>query len=155
MSGWGKRNNDDHWSVPNFDLYGFRRQDLKKVAEKFGVDLEIPLIDIRALKADDETTTIKEGECEDIEALKKEIEFLKNEIQTLTKQKPILLGELRKDDPLLLAIEIRNSEWANYDPDNDRLTRGNQQSIKKALEEKGFTNRQAESIELVACPITR
>lgn len=31
MAGWL---NNDHWSAPNFDKYGFRRSDLKEFAEK-------------------------------------------------------------------------------------------------------------------------
>lgn len=56
---------------------------------------------------------------------------------------------------MLLAIEIRNKEWEKYDPENDRATRGNQDAIITYLQNKGYTKRQAESIELVACPIKR
>lgn len=89
------------------------------------------------------------------EMLLGEIQQLKNKIIALSEKVPILLGELREDDPLLLAIQIRNSEWAKYDPDNDRPTRGSQAAITQELEGKGFNKRQAEAIELVACPIKR
>jgi uncharacterized Zn ribbon protein len=56
---------------------------------------------------------------------------------------------------LLLAIQIRNTEWNMYDPDNDRATRGNQVAIIQDLEGKGFSNAQAKAIEMVACPIKR
>ncbi len=76
-------------------------------------------------------------------------------VNQLEKERPILLRAYRDDDPLYLAIEIRNREWANYNPNNDMATRGNQEAIKKELQERGFSSRQAESIELVACPIKR
>ncbi|EOB5456059.1 hypothetical protein ACIUVW_002380, partial [Yersinia enterocolitica] len=61
----------------------------------------------------------------------------------------------REDDPLYLAIQIRNQEWSKYDHENDRATRGNQTAIIKELEDKGLPNIQAKAIELVACPIKR
>ncbi|EOB5457718.1 hypothetical protein ACIUVW_004078, partial [Yersinia enterocolitica] len=61
----------------------------------------------------------------------------------------------REDDPLYLAIQIRNQEWSKYDNENDRATRGNQTAIIKELEDKGLPNIQAKAIELVACPIKR
>ncbi|MBW5852517.1 hypothetical protein [Yersinia enterocolitica] len=89
------------------------------------------------------------------EQLKNECDSLRKEVDKLMQERPIHLGKYRNDDPLLLAIEIRNREWVRYDPDNDRATRGNQAAIKSDLEARGFTSRQAESIELVACPIRR
>ncbi|MDS1916031.1 hypothetical protein QSI79_22330 [Enterobacter asburiae] len=90
-----------------------------------------------------------------IDTLKQEIKSLKNKIQELSANVPCLLGVYREDDPLLLAIHIRNTEWAKFNPENDRATRANQAAIKHELEQRGFTTRQAESIELVACPIIR
>ncbi|EFD8950505.1 hypothetical protein CN651_000252 [Escherichia coli] len=90
-----------------------------------------------------------------IAMLEKENESLMERVNQLEKERPILLRAYRDDDPLYLAIEIRNREWANYNPNNDMATRGNQEAIKKELQERGFSSRQAESIELVACPIKR
>jgi len=151
MAGWGM-NNSDHWSAEKFDKYGFRRSDLKSFADKIGVNLETPLEDIIATPA-----KIVSGASsqEDIHQLKSKVASLEQYIEKLTSERPISLGLYRADDPLLLAIEIRNREWASYDPDNDRMTRGNQAAIKQELEQRGFTSRQAESIELVACPIIR
>ncbi|NHB92949.1 hypothetical protein C5469_12670 [Photorhabdus cinerea] len=64
------------------------------------------------------------------------------------------MNNFRQDDPLALAIEIRNKEWVGYNPD-DKSTRGNQESIIIALVDRGFSKKQAECIELVACPIKR
>lgn len=144
--------NSEHWAAANFDIYGFRRADLKKLADKIGVNLDTPLDEI------DPAKDLKNPEVftkEDISILRNEISNLKDKIKKLTEERPALLGEYRKDDPLLLAIQIRNKDWVDYDPDNDRATRGSQDGIIKDLENQGFTNRQASSIEMVACPIKR
>lgn len=66
----------------------------------------------------------------------------------------LFLRRFRDDDPLALAIDIRNKEWASYDP-NEADSRVKQESIITGLISKGFSKKQAESIELVACPIKR
>ncbi|ENU0414327.1 hypothetical protein ACFA6Z_004237 [Salmonella enterica] len=91
----------------------------------------------------------------DIEMLRMEIDALKKQVRKLESERPILIKKYREDDPLFLAMQIRNKEWSKYDQNNDRATRANQASIKQELEDMGFTSRQAESIELVACPIKR
>ncbi|HGE8287429.1 TPA: hypothetical protein ACGD4M_002944 [Serratia marcescens] len=149
MAGWGSR---DHWSAELFDKYGFRRADLKAMADRIGVNLDVPLDKINADSKGKKHDFFSE---EDVSLLRGEIASLKEKIKKLTQERPSLLGKYREDDPLLLAIQIRNSEWSQYDPDNDRATRGNQAAIKHSLEKRGFTSRQAESIELVACPIKR
>ncbi|WP_227741766.1 hypothetical protein [Pluralibacter gergoviae] len=150
MAGWGS---SDHWSAPHFDVYGFRRSDLKNLADKLGVDLNIPLAEITPSAP--EVNNSKPLSGADVEMLRMEIDALKRQIRNLESERPILIKKYREDDPLFLAIQIRNKEWARYDHENDRATRANQASIRHELEEMGFTNRQAESIELVACPIKR
>lgn len=150
MAGWG---NNDHWSAPHFDAYGFRRSDLKKLADKLSMDLSIPLDQITPnIPAASDTKPMSEA---DVEMLRMEIDVLKKQIRKLESERPILIKQYREDDPLHLAIQIRNKEWSKYDHENDRATRANQASIKHELEQMGFTSRQAESIELVACPIKR
>lgn len=136
------------------DKYGFRRAELKEFAEKLGVNLFSPMDEI--------TQSIPEVAVSDslnngptVDELRAEIALLKARIEELESERPILLNKYRDDDPLYLAIEIRNREWVNYDPNNDRATRGNQDAITTELEKRGFTSRQAASIELVACPIKR
>lgn len=150
MAGW---ESNDHWSAPHFDVYGFRRSDLKNLAEKLSMDLSIPLDKITPNTQ--EITDSKPLSDADVEMLRMEIESLKKQVRKLESERPILIKRYREDDPLYLAIQIRNKEWSKYDPENDRATRVNQVSIKKTLEDMGFTSRQAESIELVACPIRR
>lgn len=131
-------------------IYGFKRQEIVDYFYSKGkqINLGIP-----PMKFED----VEDPQSEQLtldEALS-EIERLNNRINELEGLLPKFLSKYREDDPLLLAIQIRNSEWNGYDPDNDRLTRGNQAAIKQSLENRGFTSRQAESIELVACPIKR
>ncbi|MDF7670133.1 hypothetical protein PT276_02750 [Orbaceae bacterium ESL0721] len=80
----------------------------------------------------------------------------KKDIEELKKNVPILLGTYRTDDPLLLAIQIRNKEWANYDESNKR-TRPTQDAIIADLKENHNvgTDQLAKAIELVSCPIYR
>lgn len=152
MAGWGQPVKD-HWSAPHFDSYGFRRSELKQLADKLGLDLSIPLEDVKPTQLSDvESKPLSEA---DVEILKMEIDTLKKQVRKLESERPILINKFREDDPLYLAIKIRNQEWKNYDPDNDRQTRGNQTAIVKELEDKGFSNVQAKSIEMVACPIKR
>ncbi|MFZ4221347.1 hypothetical protein ACEV6Q_26395 [Enterobacter ludwigii] len=68
--------------------------------------------------------------------------------------KVLHLKKYRDDDPLALAIEIRNKEWLDFNPD-DKNSRVNQDAIIMELTEKGLSKKTAASIELVACPIKR
>jgi regulator of replication initiation timing len=77
-------------------------------------------------------------------------------IEKLKEQIPILLGKYRADDPLLLAIQIRNKEWSNYN-EKDRRTRPTQEAICEDLKASYDvqTDQLAKAIELVSCPINR
>lgn len=150
MAGWRSR---DHWSAPHFDAYGFRRSELKSLADKLSMDLFISLDEITP-KIPDPIDRKPLSEA-DVEMLRMEIDALKKQVRKLENERPIHIKKYREDDPLYLAMQIRNKEWSKYDQDNDRATRANQASIKQELEGMGFTSRQAESIELVACPIKR
>lgn len=140
----------------DYDNYGFKRASLQSFAEQIGINLDTP--NEKKTKKDNYASPVITEENKnnyDSEALIKEIEKLKYRIQELENERPILLKEYRDDDPLYLAIQIRNREWANYDPENDRTTRGNHAAITQELKELGVKERQAIAIELVACPINR
>lgn len=143
-----------HYSA--YDGYGFKRDALQELADAMGVDLYTPIeLLTEKDKTDSPIITDDAKNNSDSEALIREIEKLKHRIQELENERPILLKEYRDDDPLYLAIQIRNREWANYDPKNDRKTRGNHAAITQELKELGVKERQAIAIELVACPINR
>ena len=151
-----------YWENAEFEAMGFRRNEIFEIFPEIldglmnleGADFsendEAQGSDIeeKELRTDDDFLSR-------IAMLEKENESLMERVNQLEKERPILLRAYRDDDPLYLAIEIRNREWANYNPNNDMATRGNQEAIKKELQERGFSSRQAESIELVACPIKR
>lgn len=140
----------------NYDKYGFKRTELYALADAMGVDLDTSIEFLTEKNKSASPVTADDTKNNyDSESLIREIEKLKRRIQELEDERPILLKKYRDDDPLYLAIQVRNTEWANYDPENDRVTRGNQTAIKKELEERGIASRQAECIELVACPIDR
>lgn len=150
MAGWRK---NDHWSAPHFDAYGFRRSDLKMLADKLQMDLSIPIEDVTPTASTNiDSKPLSEA---DVEMLRMEVDSLRKQIRKLESERPILLKKYRDDDPLYLAIQIRNQEWSKYNPESDRPTRGNQTAIIKELEDKEFSNIQARAIELVACPIKR
>ncbi|MBO1589852.1 hypothetical protein [Yersinia pseudotuberculosis] len=150
MAGWVK---NDHWSAPHFDAYGFRRSELKMLAEKLGMDLSIPLEEVTpTISTNVDSKPLSEA---DVEILRMEVDSLRKQIRKLENERPILIKKHREDDPLYLAIQIRSQEWSKYDHENDRATRGNQTAIIKELEDKGLPNIQAKAIELVACPIKR
>ncbi|MCX2868219.1 hypothetical protein ORL23_12075 [Kluyvera cryocrescens] len=104
---------------------------------------------------------VKEYAKEDVKEvskgdLEKEIEQLKSEIERLISNTPSNLGVFRVDDPLLIAIQIRNSEWSGYDED-DRKTIPSQEALVAQLKQqyKNMPDAQARAIEKVACPIKR
>ncbi len=151
-----------YWEDAEFEAMGFRRNEIFEIFPEIldaltkleGADssendeAQGSDIEQKELRTDDDFLSW-------IAMLEKENESLMERVNQLEKERPILLMAYRDDDPLYLAIEIRNREWANYNPNNDMATRGNQEAIKKELQERGFSSRQAESIELVACPIKR
>ncbi|EFL6951226.1 hypothetical protein XU99_004858, partial [Escherichia coli] len=90
-----------------------------------------------------------------IAMLEKENAELRARIEQLEQERPIHLYKYWDKDPLAKAIEIRNREWANYDPENDFATRGNQEAITRELKQWGASNALATLIERTACPINR
>ncbi|HAU5689066.1 Uncharacterised protein [Citrobacter freundii] len=90
--------------------------------------------------------------------LQQEIDRLQNENNKLKQKIPSMLGEFRDDDPLLIAIQLRNAEWLNYDVD-DRKTIPSQEAlvaqVKQQYKEFDMPDVQARAIEKVACPIKR
>ncbi|EKC2241808.1 hypothetical protein VQZ80_000213 [Salmonella enterica] len=143
-----------HYSA--YDEYGFKRDELQELADAMGVDLYTPIeLLTEKDKSDSPITTDDAKNNSDSEALIREIEKLKYRIQELENERPILLKKYRNDDPLYLAIQIRNRYWANYDPEKDPATRGNQAAIKQELKERDISAIEAAAIEKVACPIKR
>lgn len=99
----------------------------------------------------------KEGQKEvSRDELEKEIERLQTEVKKLLSELPCLLGSFRDDDPLSIAIQLRNSEWSSYD-ENDRKSIPSQEALVAQLKQQypNMPDAQARAIEKVACPIKR
>ncbi|EFM0072816.1 hypothetical protein DQ85_001109 [Escherichia coli] len=151
-----------YWENAEFEAMGFRRNEIFEIFPEI-LDGLMNLEGADSSENDEaQGSDIEEKELrtEDdllsqIAMLEKENAELRARIEQLEQERPIHLYKYWDKDPLAKAIEIRNREWANYNPNNDMATRGNQEAIKKELQERGFSSRQAESIELVACPIKR
>ncbi|WP_340618342.1 hypothetical protein [Xenorhabdus entomophaga] len=93
-----------------------------------------------------------------IESLNSKNNQLKTEIEILKSNQPSLLGNYRVDDPLLIAIKLRNEEWTKYNEDLRDTIPVQEWAVEKLLEEYkqfGMTKAQAQAIEKVACPIKR
>ncbi|WP_191938396.1 hypothetical protein IFU37_014975 [Pantoea agglomerans] len=153
--GWG---NNDNRRAMLFENYGFRRHELAEFFESEAINLDIPLNEIKkSLQAEfEESNCLEEPVL--LDKLKTENEILKRQVSSLRGNVPPLLAKYREDDPLLIAIQLRNDEWLMYNED-DRKTIPSQEGLvaqlKSQYSEFGMTDVQAKAIEKVACPIKR
>lgn len=89
--------------------------------------------------------------------LTEQLNQAKKEIEDLKKIVPILLGQYKNDDLLLLAIQSRYKYWSNYtdtDPNYKSLSAEQiRRSIKKEFNH--LSDRELKAIEFVSCPINR
>lgn len=131
-----------------YNKFGFIKEKLEAFFEERGVKLDFNSTDFCDLNLG------SNKKDKQIKRLKEEVEYLKSKLSKNNSNSVLHLNKFRNDDPLALAINIRNKEWACYVHD-DKTTRGNQESIVLDLVNKGLSKKQAESIELVACPIKR
>jgi len=103
-----------------------------------------------------DSSQIDNNGYEEIERLRSELEEKDKKITELQtalgdKNVPILLGAHRSDDPLKIAIEVRNKYWASY-PDN---VKSNTQIRDYIIRDYSVTKTFATEIEKIACPIDR
>lgn len=134
--------------------YGFKRQELTDFLHSKGknVNFGLPPMYFEGVGETISTASITLNE-----ALGK-IEQLQEKVKNLESLLPIFLGKYRDDDPLMIAIQLRNSEWKDYDVD-DRKTVPSQEAlvaqIKQQYKKYDMPDVQARAIEKVACPIKR
>lgn len=84
----------------------------------------------------------------------KEIEIAKLKSTIDKGNYPILLNEFMSDDRLALAIQVRIKHWSKYNPELNNAPKAN--AITMELREKyNLSQKQAEAIEITACPINR
>lgn len=150
----------DIWSIFNFKLQHSLHDEYERFYIKntfrinFG-DIKISYKDLIKLIPASLPSTFNDLEQE-IKKLKSELEEKDKkitELQTALDDKniPILLGVHRNDDPLKIAIEVRNKYWASY-PDN---VKSNTQIRDYIIRDYSVTKTFATEIEKIACPIDR
>jgi len=136
---------DEH----TYHEYGFKRQELVDFFFSKGkhVDFGLPPMNFEPLT--DETVSFS------LDDALTEIDRLKTELLNKEASLPSALGEYRDDDPLLIAIKIRNNEWLLYNEDDRNTAPTADYIIAKLKDEYGMSDAQAKAIEKVACPIIR
>ncbi len=91
-----------------------------------------------------------------IDSLKKKNEMLQRELISAKAMIPQMLKQYREDDPLAIAIAMRNDEWLAFNEDDPRATTPSvEYLVAKLKTEFGMSGALAAAIEKVACPILR
>jgi len=109
------------------------------------------VVDIKLTPLKNEPKTIEELQLE-LEKKDKLIEKLQRQIDE--NNNLIMINEFMENDRLSLAIQARKEYWSEYDPDSGNTPKA--ASITKELQSKyNLSKKQAEAIEIVACPINR
>lgn len=136
-------------NLGTYHAYGFKRQELVDFFFSKGkhVSLGLPPMNFEDSPNEAETLSLDQAHLE--------IEKLKAELLIKESSLPCALGEYRDDDPLLIAIKIRNNEWLLYNEDDRNTAPTADYIIAKLKEEYGMSDAQARAIEKVACPIIR
>ncbi|MCK3656136.1 hypothetical protein A4G19_10390 [Pasteurellaceae bacterium Macca] len=65
-----------------------------------------------------------------------------------------MLSEFMENDRLALAIQARKKYWSNYNPDLDNAPKADA-TAKEIQDTYNLSQKQAQAIEIVACPINR
>ena len=130
--------------------------------------IEVDLDSIEILKKDlDKFLDLEQNiETNNIANYENQIKDLRNQLQIKNKKieelnaaldidnHPIQLNKFMKNDRLALAIQARKDYWANYDPNLNNAPKA--ESIAREIKEKYIlSKKQAEAIEIIACPINR
>lgn len=141
----------------NENIY-FRRDEIENM-----IGAKIPYIENLSDVENVDLIPLQKEKAESVPELNQEIERLKSELEEKDKKitelqtalgdknVPILLGAHRNDDPLKIAIEVRNKYWASY-PDN---VKSNTQIRDYIIRDYSVTKTFATEIEKIACPIDR
>jgi len=149
--------NDENYENGSQEEFFFRKENLIHIFSSAGISFRIDMTpdtlghvnEINGLEDKEELKSV-------INSLSDQNSKLKSEIDELKNNKPKHLGLFREDDPLLIAINIRNNEWSSFDEDNARITTPSADYvIEKLKEQYGMSHALASAIERVACPIVR
>ncbi|EGC6346483.1 hypothetical protein H9X30_005509 [Escherichia coli] len=152
----------DRWGDDGFGGIGFRRNEIFAIfPDVFDALMELNFAKLfendeaQGRDIEQKELRTKDDLLSRIAMLERENEKLRTRIEQLEQERPIHLYKYWDKDPLAKAIEIRRDNWANYDPENDFATRGNQEAITRELKQWGASNALATLIERTACPINR
>lgn len=153
----------DIWSIFNFKLQHSLYDEYERLYIKntfrinFG-DIKISYKDLIKLIPASLPSTFNDLEQE-IKKLKSELEEKDKkitELQTALEGKnfPIFLNQFMENDRLALAIQARKDYWANYAPNLNNAPKA-EPTAREIKEKYGLSQKQAEAIEIIACPINR
>lgn len=110
---------------------------------------------VQQLTAKDEEIARLKAEIENLSKLAIQKDKTEQEQTKDNEFTPCYLNKFTKPDPLAIAIQIRNSEWKDYNPETDAKKSAMQIKKKIKSNHKDISDTLAEMIEKVACPIDR
>lgn len=125
------------------------KDEVTEWAKKYGINWPFELSTKTGERdlADDSAQTIKRLMAENDE--------LEDELIDLRLGSPIFLGKYRPDDPLDIAIKLRNAEWGAFNENVRSTIPSAEYLIAKLKSEYAMSDALAKAIEKVACPIQR
>lgn len=93
----------------------------------------------------------------DNKKLTEQLNNANKEIERLKKLVPILLGQYKNDDLLLLAIQARDKYWNDYTDTNPNYKSFSAEQIRRGIKKEfnHLSDRELNAIEFVSCPINR
>lgn len=93
----------------------------------------------------------------DNKKLTEQLNNANKEIEELKKIVPILLGQYKNDDLLLLAIKARDKYWSNYIDTDPNYKSFSAEQIRRSIKKEfnHLSDRELNAIEFVSCPINR
>lgn len=98
---------------------------------------------------------LAEDSAQTIKRLMAENDELEDELIDLRLSSPIFLGKFRPDDPLDIAIKLRNAEWGAFNENVRSTIPSAEYLVAKLKSEYAMSDALAKAIEKVACPIQR
>lgn len=102
-----------------------------------------------------EEADLAEDSVQTIQTLMVEKGRLEEELSDLKATSPIFLEQYRQDDPLSIAIKLRNAEWSSFNENVRATIPSAEYLVAKIKSEYAMSDALAKAIEKVACPIQR
>ena len=160
--------------LDEFSAYYFLRDEYGKIETDFILNFSFPnkslqvpiqntyilISQLSEVVADElDSSQIDNNGYEEIKRLKSELEEKDKKIAELQTELdkmdyPIQLNKFMENDRLALAIQARKDYWSNYDPNLNNAPKA-EPTAREIKEKYGLSQKQAEAIEIIACPINR